>query len=113
MKKNSLQIDRKLIARKRAETRLKIYGIVSISIALIMLSTLIISIGLSGYSALQQAYVKLDIFIEGEKITDENGMFSNKKALLFNWDGAVSKALLKKFPSVKKRSDKKSLRSLM
>ena len=113
MKKNSLQIDRKLIARKRAETRLKIYGIVSISIALIMLSTLIISIGLSGYSALQQAYVKLDIIIEGEKITDENGMFSNKKALLFNWDGAVSKALLKKFPSVKKRSDKKSLRSLM
>ena len=113
MKKNSLQIDRKLIARKRAETRLKIYGIVSISIALIMLSTLIISIGLSGYSALQQAYVKLDIIIEGEKITDENGMFSNKKALLFNWDGAVSKALLKKFPNVKKRSDKKSLRSLM
>ena len=111
MKKNSLQIDRKLIARKRAETRLKIYGIVSISIALIMLSTLIIS-GLSGYSALQQAYVKLDIIIE-EKITDENGMFSNKKALLFNWDGAVSKALLKEFPSVKKRSDKKSLRSLM
>ena len=44
MKKNSLQIDRKLIARKRAETRLKIYGIMSISIALIMLSTLIISI---------------------------------------------------------------------
>ena len=113
MKKNSLQIDRKLIARKRAETRLKIYGIVSISIALIMLSTLIISIGLSGYSALQQAYVKLDIIIEGEKITDENGMFSNKKALLFNWDGAVSKALLKKFPFVKKRSDKKSLKSLM
>ena len=113
MKKNSLQIDRKLIARKRAETRLKIYGIVSISIALIMLSTLIISIGLSGYSALQQAYVKLDIIIEGEKITDENGMFSNKKALLFNWDGAVSKALLKKFPRVKKRSDKKSLKSLM
>ena len=85
----------------------------SISIALIMLSTLIISIGLSGYSALQQAYVKLDIIIEGEKITDENGMFSNKKALLFNWDGAVSKALLNKFPSVKKRSDKKSLKSLM
>ena len=113
MKKNSLQIDRKLIARKRAETRLKIYGIVSISIALIMLSTLIISIGLSGYSALQQAYVKLDIIIEGEKITDENGMFSNKKALLFNWDGTVSKALLNKFPSVKKRSDKKSLKSLM
>ena len=113
MKKNSLQIDRKLIARKRAETRLKIYGIISISIALIMLSTLIISIGLSGYSALQQAYVKLDIIIEGEKITDENGMFSNKKALLFNWDGAVSKALLNKFPSVKKRSDKKSLKSLM
>ena len=80
MKKNSLQIDRKLIARKRAETRLKIYGIMSISIALIMLSTLIISIGLSGYSALQQAYVKLDINVESKNVLDENGEFSNKKA---------------------------------
>ena len=59
MKKNSLQIDRKLIARKRAETRLKIYGIMSISIALIMLSTLIISIGLSGYSALQLSLIHI------------------------------------------------------
>ena len=83
MKNKTLTINKRLQARKRAESRLKAYGIISISIALIMLSTLMISIGLNGYSALQQAYVKLDINVESKNVLDENGEFSNKKALLF------------------------------
>ena len=61
--KNIDQLKR-LKLRKNAEMRLKVYGILSISLALIMLSTLMISIGLSGYSALQQAYVKLEINVD-------------------------------------------------
>ena len=94
MKNKNLTINKRLQARKRAESRLKAYGIISISIALIMLSTLMISIGLNGYSALQQAYVKLDINVESKNVLDENGEFSNKKALLFNWDGIVSKSFI-------------------
>ena len=81
MKNKNLTINKRLQARKRAESRLKAYGIISISIALIMLSTLMISIGLNGYSALQQAYVKLDINVESKNVLDENGEFSN----LVNW----------------------------
>ena len=113
MKNKTLTINKRLQARKRAESRLKAYGIISISIALIMLSTLMISIGLNGYSALQQAYVKLDINVESKNVLDENGEFSNKKALLFNWDGIVSKSFISNFPEVSKRSEKRSLRKLM
>jgi len=98
MKNKTLTINKRLQARKRAESRLKAYGIISISIALIMLSTLMISIGLNGYSALQQAYVKLDINVESKNVLDENGEFSNKKALLFNWDGIVSKSFISTSP---------------
>ena len=68
---------RKSIQSRRArETRLKIYGISSICFALIMLATLLISIGLNGYSALQQAYFKVDISVNTEKFVDESGAVS-------------------------------------
>ena len=44
MKNKALTINKRLQARKRAESRLKAYGIISISIALIMLSTLMLSL---------------------------------------------------------------------
>ncbi len=110
--KNIDQLKR-LKLRKNAEMRLKVYGILSISLALIMLATLMISIGLSGYSALQQAYVKLEINVDSKKILDEKGGFSNQKALLVNWDGIVSNSFITNFPEITKRSEKRSLRALM
>ena len=110
--KNIDQLKR-LKLRKNAEMRLKVYGILSISLALIMLSTLMISIGLSGYSALQQAYVKLEINVDSKKVLDEKGGFSNQKALLVNWDGIVSNSFITNFPEITKRSEKRSLRALM
>ena len=110
--KNIDQLKR-LKLRRNAEMRLKVYGILSISLALIMLSTLMISIGLSGYSALQQAYVKLEINVDSKKVLDEKGGFSNQKALLVNWDGIVSNSFITNFPEITKRSEKRSLRALM
>ena len=110
--KNIDQLKR-LKLRKNAEMRLKVYGILSISLALIMLTTLMISIGLSGYSALQQAYVKLEINVDSKKVLDEKGGFSNQKALLVNWDGIVSNSFITNFPEITKRSEKRSLRALM
>lgn len=110
--KNIDQLKR-LKLRKNAEMRLKVYGILSISLALIMLATLMISIGLSGYSALQQAYVKLEINVDSKKVLDEKGGFSNQKALLVNWDGIVSNSFITNFPEITKRSEKRSLRALM
>ena len=113
MKKNNTPQDKRLLKRKRAESRLKAYGIVSICLALIMLITLMTSIGLNGYSALQQAYVKLDVKVESLNVLDEDGFFSKKKALLFNWDGVVRNSFLSNFPDVTKRSEKRALRSLI
>ncbi len=112
---NDKNIDqlKRLKLRKNAEMRLKVYGILSISLALIMLATLMISIGLSGYSALQQAYVKLEINVDSKKVLDEKGGFSNQKALLVNWDGIVSNSFITNFPEITKRSEKRSLRALM
>ena len=101
---------RKSIQSRRArETRLKIYGITSICFALIMLATLLISIGLNGYSALQQAYFKLDISVNTEKFVDDSGAPDNNKMNLFNWDGLVQSALREFFPEVKDRDEKKEL----
>ena len=110
---NNTPQDKRLLKRRRAESRLKAYGIVSICLALVMLITLMTSIGLNGYSALQQAYVKLDVKVESLNVLDEDGLFSKKKALLFNWDGIVRNSFLSNFPDVTKRSEKRALRSLI
>tara|TARA_A200000113_G_scaffold204459_1_gene200127 strand:- start:2250 stop:3515 length:1266 start_codon:yes stop_codon:yes gene_type:complete len=96
-------------SRRARETRLKAYGIASISFALIMLATLLISIGLNGYSALQQAYFKVEVSIDVEKFIDESGALDNKKMNLFNWDSLVQSALIEMFPAVKDRDEKKEL----
>jgi len=96
-------------SRKARETRLKAYGIASISFALIMLATLLISIGLNGYSALQQAYFKVEVSIDVEKLIDDSGTLDNKKMNLFNWDGLVQSAVREMFPEVKDRDEKREL----
>ena len=79
-------IRKNIHSRRARETRLKIYGISSICFALIMLATLLISIGLNGYSALQQAYFKVDISVNTEKFVDESGDLNNKKMWnIINW----------------------------
>ena len=101
---------RKSIQSRRArENRLKIYGITSICFALIMLATLLISIGLNGYSALQQAYFKVDISVNMDKLVDDSGTINKNKMNLFNWDGLVKSALREFFPEVKERDEKKEL----
>ena len=101
---------RKSIQSRRArETRLKIYGITSICFALIMLATLLISIGLNGYSAFQQAYFKVDISVNMDKLVDDSGTINKNKMNLFNWDGLVKSALREFFPEVKERDEKKEL----
>ncbi len=101
------------IKRKNKETRLKLYGIASISIALIMLTTLMYSIASNGYSALRQAYITLPILVESEKVLDKQGEFSAEKALLVNWDSIVKKSFRKYFPDVKSRADKRALSTLV
>ena len=82
---NSMDINRKNFtrSRKRVETRLKFYGLTSICFSLLMLATLLISIGLNGYTALQQAYFKISIPVDTSEFTSEDGnILKNKKSVL-------------------------------
>ena len=102
-----------LIKRKNKEKRLKLYGIISISVALLMLFTLLLTITLNGYTALQQAYVVIPVNVEKSKVLDESGEFSVKKSLLFNWDSLVKKTFRKYYPKLNSRNDKRILNKLL
>ena len=78
-----------------------------------MLFTLLSSITLNGYTAMQQAYIPLKIMVPGEKLLNSDGEADAQKALLFNWDSKVKKAFRENFPEVKSRSDKKELNRLI
>jgi phosphate transport system permease protein len=95
--------------RKRVEARLKIYGVASITVALLMLATLLISISLNGYSAFRQAYFKISIPVDISQFATENGSLSSKKLNLYDWDGLINKSFKKVFPEITKRSDKRKL----
>ncbi len=99
--------------RQNREKRLKLYGLCSIILALLMLVTLLGSIGANGYSAMKQAYILLPVNVSSEKLIDEKGSIDQKKALLFNWDGLVKKEFRKNFPDVKSRSDRKEVGKLV
>ena len=105
--------DKRLRKRRAREKRLKFYGIVSIGIALMMLVTLLSSIALNGYTAMQQAYIPLKIMVSSEKLLNSDGEVDAQKALLFNWDSKVKKAFRANFPEVTSRSDKKELNRLI
>ena len=105
--------DKRLRKRRAREKRLKFYGIVSICIALMMLVTLMSSIALNGYTAMQQAYIPLKIMVSSEKLLNSDGEVDAQKALLFNWDSKVKKAFRANFSEVTSRSDKKELNRLI
>ena len=105
--------DKRLRKRRAREMRLKFYGIVSICIALMMLVTLMSSIALNGYTAMQQAYIPLKIMVSSEKLLNSDGEVDAPKALLFNWDSKVKKAFRANFSEVTSRSDKKELNRLI
>ena len=105
--------DKRLRKRRAREMRLKFYGIVSICIALMMLVTLMASIALNGYTAMQQAYIPLKIMVSSEKLLNSDGEVDAQKALLFNWDSKVKKAFRANFSEVTSRSDKKELNRLI
>ena len=95
--------------RKRVEARLKIYGVASITVALLMLATLLISISLNGYTAFRQAYFKISIPVDISQFATENGSLSSKKLNLYDWDGLVNQSFNSIFPDITKRSDKRKL----
>ena len=99
--------------RYAKETRLKFYGIISISFALSFLAIFLYTIFINGYTALQQTQTLVSIQIPSDKILNEDGKLDIKKSRNFNWGGLVKEAFRTSFPEVNKQTDKRNLNSLV
>ncbi len=91
-----------LSRRYRAEKRFRLYGITAILLSITFLSMLFISITANGYTAFQQTFVQLDIFLDPDDIDAQALQDANYQAM-------VKKSLRAMFPNVKTRGQKRQL----
>lgn len=99
-------VNRGLAKRYRAERRFRLYGLMAIMVSLLFLSLLFISIGANGYSALQQTFIKLNIFFDPDLLRQE-------ALASANYQGLVKNTLQSMFPDVKGRGDIRKLYGLV
>ncbi|MEE4363917.1 MAG: phosphate ABC transporter permease PstA [Desulfotignum sp.] len=91
-----------LSRRYKAEKRFRLYGISAIILSMVFLSMLFISIIANGYTAFQQTFVQLDIFLDPDAIDAQSLQDANYQAMVKN-------SLRDMFPGVKTRSEKRRL----
>ena len=108
---NTIRISLK--KRYAKETRLKFYGIISISFALSFLAIFLYTIFISGYTALQQSQTLISVQLPSEKISNEDGKLDIIKSRKFNWSGLVKTSFRTSFPEVNNQNDKRNLNSLI
>ncbi|TKB06429.1 phosphate ABC transporter permease PstA [Desulforhopalus sp. IMCC35007] len=103
---NLLEPGPKLRRRYRAEKIFKRMGLSAIIASLCFVFFLFYTIISDGYSAFTQTYIEIEVSFNKDLFTDAN----ISKA---DFPGLVKKSLLKMFPEVTKRQDKKLLYSLI
>ncbi|MFN2357508.1 MAG: phosphate ABC transporter permease PstA [Desulfotignum sp.] len=103
MAENTMDIVNQGLSRRyNAEKRFRLYGICAIMLSMAFLAMLFISIIGNGYTAFQQTFVKMDIFLDPETI--------DAQALQdANYQGMVKQSLNVMFPDVKTRAQKRQL----
>ena len=99
-------VNQSLQRRYKAERRFKTYGITAIVVSLGFLAFLFVAIGVNGYGAFWQTYIKLDIHFDREALQQEALATADYQSL-------VKSALRAMFPEVKNRSDKRKLYALV
>ncbi len=106
------RVDAGLKKRYAAEKRFKLYGLISIILAVSFLGLLLISIVSKGYTAFQQTFIQLEIDFAKEDI-DPQGTGDPKVLAKANYDSLIKKTLRGMFPEVKSRRDKRKLYGLV
>lgn len=89
--------------RKRSQFRLKLMGLSAIAIAFMMLALLVGSLVSTGYHAFTQTHIKVEVFLDPEKIDPENPAAGNFRDIL-------TETLRTQFPDV--ADDRAALRRL-
>jgi phosphate transport system permease protein len=98
-------VNQGLNKRYKAERRFKLYGLLAVCISLSFLSILFASIIGKGYTAFQQTYVQLDVFVDPELVLDSPATA--------DYSGLIKKSLYQIFPEGKGRRDKRALNKLI
>ncbi len=98
----------RLRKRRRAEVRLKAYGIAAISLAALALVTLMSTVVGQAVDALTETYITLDVPLDPEEI-DPEGTGDPAEIGRYNYDGLVKDVLKETFPSVSGRSARREL----
>ncbi|MGD9182633.1 MAG: DUF3333 domain-containing protein, partial [Desulfobacterales bacterium] len=95
-------VNRGLGKRYRAERRFRFYGLMAIFASIIFLSLLFISIIGNGYTAFQQTFIELEVFLDPE-------ILDGQSLATADYQGLVKKTLREMFPDAKARGDKRKL----
>jgi len=104
-------MQRSLKRRYAAEKRFRMYGFLSIMVALLFLVFLFIAIAGKGYSAFQQSYLRLSVTLDAGEFGAQP---AGREALLAaNYSGLIKSAVRELFPEVTGRSDKRALTRLV
>jgi phosphate transport system permease protein len=98
--------------RRASERRFRIYGIVAISFSIMFLLSLLISIVGKGYTAFQQTFIALDVYLDPDLI-DPQGERSRDTISFADFGGVVKRSLRHMFPDVTGRRDKRRLYGLV
>lgn len=106
---SSVDAEKRLKARYRAEKRFRAYGLASIAIALFFLAVLLGSIVSRGYSAFTQTFLQLPVTFDAETI-DPEGKRDRTDLSNADYRGLISAALAKKFPDA--ADDRTAMRDL-
>ncbi len=99
-------VQRGLKKRFRAERRFQTAGLCAILISFMFLAFLFISIVSNGYSAFFRTLIKLEIFFDPQKVTEETLSSAD-------YGGLVKESIRKVFPEVSNRKEKRELYGLL
>jgi phosphate transport system permease protein len=99
-------VNRGLSRRYRRERRFRFYGILAIALSLCLLSLMFVSIIGKGYSAFQQTFIRLEVYLDPEIVNEASMASADYARLLKN---AVSTL----FPEVRDRAGKRKLSGLV
>ena len=108
-----MQLDRRRLNRRHAaEKRFRLYGILAIAMAVVMLLGLLYAIVEKGVDAFWRTEIALDVFLDPGVIDPEG---SNDPAVIAKADyqGLIKRTLRERFPTVEKRREKRRLYALL
>ena len=98
--------------RHAAERRFKLDAQIAVATALLILVTLLTSITYSSLPAFTHHNVLIDLEFTAEASAD-TGIYSAEELTDMNWRGLANKSLVKRFPDVQSRKDRRAVASLL